>query len=222
MAMRPVHRCLAVALPALMLVACGDRREQEDDTAPTAADQTATSGTAATDAAGRDTAATDQSAMPEVTSPADAGATPATGPVMQQEALGLLAAANEHEVAAADQAIAKKVTGDVLAFANMMKTDHGKNLAETSALGGTSEGTKIAELRSKGEAELAALDAKSGTEYEQAYIDAMVKGHTEVLALLDGTLIPAATDEAVKTHFAQTRTAVARHLDEAKKLKAGP
>lgn len=218
--MRHVHRCLALALPVLMLVACGDRREQEDDAAPTAADQTATSGTAATEAAGRETTETDQSAMPEALPPE--GTTPATGATSQQEALGLLAAANEHEVAAADQAIAKKVTGDVLAFANMMKTDHGKNLAETTALGGTSEGAKIAELRSKGEAELAALDAKSGIEYEQAYIDAMVKGHTDVLALLDGSLIPAATDAAVKTHFANTRTAVAKHLDEAKKLKAGP
>jgi putative membrane protein len=206
----------------LMLVACGDRREQEDDTAPTPSDQTATEGAAATEAAGRETTATDQSAMPAAAPPADAGATPAAGAVTQQEALGLLATANEHEVALADQAIGKKVTGDVLAFANMMKTDHGRNLAETSALGGTKESAKIAELRSKGEADLAALAARSGTEYEQAYIDAMVKGHADVLALLDGTLIPAATDEAVKSHFASTRTAVARHLDEAKKLKAGP
>jgi putative membrane protein len=132
----------------------------------------------------------------------------------------MLTAANEHEIAAADQAIAKKVTGDVLAFANMMKTEHGKNLAETGALGGATEGAKIAELRSKGEAELAALGARSGTQYEQAYIDAMVKGHTEVLAMLDGSLIPAATDAAVKAHFTATRAAVAKHLEEARKLQA--
>ena len=220
--MRPVHRCLVLALPMLMLVACGDRREQEDDTAPTPADQTATSGTAATEAAGRETTETEQAAMPEALPPEGNGATPATGATTQQEALGLLAAADEHEVAAADQAIAKKVTGDVLAFANMMKTDHGKNLAETTALGGSKDGAKIDELKTKGEAAKTALDAKSGTDYEQAYIDAMVKGHTDVLALLDGTLIPAATDAAVKTHFANTRTAVDKHLEAAKKLKAGP
>jgi len=220
--MRPVHRCLVLALPMLMLVACGDRRDKEDDTTPTPSDQTATEGTAATDAAGRETAATDQSTMPATTPPVDSSATPAAGATTQSEALGLLATADEHEIAVAEQAIAKKVTGDVLDFANMMKTDHGKNLAETTALGGSKEGAKIDELKAKGEAAKTALDAKSGTDYEQAYIDAMVKGHTDVLALLDGTLIPAATDAAVKTHFANTRTAVDKHLEAAKKLKAGP
>ena len=215
--MRPVHRCLALALPALLLVACGDRREKEDDSVATPADQTATEGTAATDAAGTDTAASEQSAMAEGAPPAAS-----TTGAAQSESLGLLATADEHEIGVADQAIAKKVTGDVLDFANMMKTDHGKNLAETTALGGSREGAKIAELKAKGEADKAALDAKSGTDYEQAYINAMVKGHTDVLALLDGTLIPSATDQAVKTHFTNTRAAVAKHLDAAKKLKAGP
>ena len=211
--MRPVHRCLALALPVLMLAACGDRREKEDDTTPTPADQAVTPEAPAPDAA---------ATPPETPPPTDTVPPPATGAVMQSEALGLLATADEHEVAAADQAIAKKVTGDVLDFANMMKTDHGKNLAETTALGGSKEGARITDMRSKGDADLATLDAKSGTEYEQAYIDAMVKGHTDVLALLDGTLIPAATDAAVKTHFANTRMAVEKHLEAAKKLKAGP
>jgi putative membrane protein len=206
---------LSLVLPALLLAACNDRREQEDDTTPTASDQVATP--APPEAPGPDVTATPAPTYPEGTPVTP----PAAGAVSQSDALGMLMAANEHEVAAADQAIAKKVTGDVLAFANMMKTDHGKNLAETGALGGTKEGARITELRSKGDAELAALDAKSGTEYEQAYIDAMVKGHSDVLAMLDGTLIPAATDAAVKAHFDATRTAVAKHLEEAKKLKAG-
>jgi putative membrane protein len=218
MAMRPVQHRLALILPALLLVACGDRREKEDDTSATPADQVVQPAAPAQDG----TADAEAGATPGTS---DVAATtpppPAEGAASQAEALGLLATASEHEVAAADQAIAKKVTGDVLAFANMMKTDHGKNLAETSALGATPETARITQMRSKGEADLAALDAKTGTQYEQAYIDAMVKGHTEVLALLDSTLIPAATDAAVKTHFANTRTAVAKHLDEARKLKAG-
>lgn len=220
--MRPVHRCLVLALPMLMLVACGDRREQEDDTTPTPSDQTATEGTAATDAAGTGTAPTDQSGMPAATPPADASAAPAAGATTQSDALGLLATVDEHEIAVADQAIAKKVTGDVLAFANMMKTDHARNLAETTALGGSKEGAKIDALKAKGKADEAALEARTGADYEQAYIDAMVKGHTELLALLDSTLIPAATDAAVKSHFTQTRSAVEKHLEAAKKLKAGP
>ena len=212
--MRSAHRCLVLVLPALLLSACGDRRAKEDDASPTPSDEVV---------APADPAKPEVAATPGPTDVDDTtAAPPGTATTTQGVALGLLIAANEHEVAAAEQAIAKKVTGDVLAFANMMKTDHGKNLADTRALGGAIESADVTAMKSKGAADLAALGTQSGTAYEQAYIDAMVKGHTDVLGLLDGTLIPAATDDKVKAHFTATRAAVAMHLDEAKKLKAGP
>ena len=52
----------------------------------------------------------------------------------------------------------------------------------------------------------------------KAYIDAMVKGHTEALAVLDNKLIPKATTQAVKDHLAATREHVAHHLERAESL----
>jgi putative membrane protein len=138
----------------------------------------------------------------------------------QADALAMLMAVNEHEIAAADQALGKNVTGAVRDFAQMMKTDHGKNLADTTKLGGaasTSPGVKT--LKDKGDADLRTLDAQSGKAYEKAYIDAMVKGHTDALAMIDNTLLPAATDTNIRQHFTTTRAAVARHLDKAKEIQ---
>ncbi|QSX79065.1 DUF4142 domain-containing protein [Agrilutibacter solisilvae] len=210
--LRPTRHYLALVLPALLLGACGDRRAQEDDTAPTPSDEVVAPAAPAPDV--------NAPPAPDTTDTPPTSA-PAPGATAQADALGLLIAANEHEVAAAEQAIAKKVTGDVLAFANMMKTDHGKNLADTRALGTATEGTQAMEMRTQADAEMAALGALSGAEYEKAYVEAMVKGHTDVLALIDGTLMPAAADDAVKAHFTATRAAVAKHLDAAKKLQAG-
>lgn len=216
---------LAVALP-LLLVAC-DRRDVEDDTVATPADtemaQEGPTGTAP--APGPDTpvepdVATTTPEPRDASEPAPG--TPAPGAMSQADALAMLIAVNEHEIAAADQALAKNVTGKVRDYAQMMKTDHSKNLADTTGLGGAaSTATAVSSLRSKGENELRMLGAKNGKDYERAYVEAMVKGHTEVLALIDDTLLPAATDANVRQHLTTTRTAVQRHLDQAKQLQGG-
>lgn len=158
---------------------------------------------------------------PPVTDPATAGPDAQTG---QAEALALLVAVNEHEIAAAEQARAKSVDGDVLEFANLMDTEHSANLEQTRALmGGAATGADSAEVaaqRAKGEAELARLGALDGDAYEDAYVDAMVAGHDEVLRMLDGKLIPAAQDNAVRQHFTTTRGHVAAHLEKARALQA--
>jgi putative membrane protein len=75
-------------------------------------------------------------------------------------------------------------------------------------------------MRKKGREELAMLDAKSGSEYQKAYVDAMVKGHAEVLELLETRLIPAATDEQVRNFLTSSRDHVAMHLDRGKALQS--
>ena len=67
---------------------------------------------------------------------------------------------NEHEIAAADQAVMKKVSGPVLAYAQLMKTDHAKNLVATTRLGGAaSTAPAVTGLHDQGEADLKALAA---------------------------------------------------------------
>lgn len=216
---------LAVLVPMLALVAC-DRRAQEDDTTATPADtelaRPADTGAPPAPTPGTEATAASGATSTEPPPDADDVDVPAPGEaaaLSQADALALLITLNEHEIAAADQAARKKVTGPVLEFANMMRTDHSKNLEETTRLGGAaSTATAVTTLRSQGEDELRRLDAQEGKAYEKAYVEAMVKGHADALTLLDGKLLPAATDDKVRQHFTATRAAVARHLERAKLL----
>lgn len=218
----------AAVILVLGLVAC-DRRDVEDDTTVTPAEPTA-SREAGTPPAGADSdidapTATNAPEPPDTTDMPAGSTAPGTPPggaatTTQADALAMLMEVNEHEIAAADQALGKNVTGAVRDFAQMMKTDHGKNLADTTRLGGAaSTAPAVKTLKDKGESDLRTLDAQSGKAYEKAYIDAMVKGHTDALALIDNTLLPAATDANIRQHFTTTRAAVARHLDKAKEIQ---
>jgi putative membrane protein len=214
--------CAAAYIPlastlvlTLVLTAC-DRRKAEE---MTPVERTPSSeATTPSSSPNRDVTA------PEPTSPVDMTAnspTASTGTVSQADALAMMVAVDEHEIAAVDQAIGKKVSGKVRDFADMMKVDHSRNLVDTTKLGAAeSTATPVTLLRQKGESELRMLDGKSGKDYESAYVDAMVKGHTEALSMIDNTLLPAATDTKVRDHFTATRTAVARHLEKAKELQA--
>src|SRR5690606_16878822 len=192
--------CLAAAL-AMALAGCNrDRTPADGDAMSTPAPETTPTTATGPDTAGMDNAST--------------GA--------QQEALGLLAAVDEHEVAAAQQAKSKDVDGAELEYANMMEAAHSQNLAATRALmiADAAEPAAVADLKAKGQAELDRLGALQGDEYEDAYIDAMVAGHQDALAMLDSRLIPAARDAAVRQHLQSTREQVAAHLEQARELQA--
>jgi putative membrane protein len=203
---------LALAAAALMLcatTACNRDHDADDAKAPVAA---------------TDTAATPADTMPATPAPADTAPAPAAAPT-QQEALALLNLVNDHEVKAAEQAKSKKVTGDVAAYADMMKAEHGKNMDATKNLldkngGAPADTAAITDMKSKADAEIQQLAALDGDAYAKAYMDAMVMGHQDALTKLDTMLIPAATDAAVKAHLQATRDAVQKHLDKAKEIQA--
>ena len=165
------------------------------------------------------------SAAPAATNPTEpapaAEASPAAAPATDDAlALGLLAAVNEHEIAAAQQAESKIVSAPVLAYAQMMEKQHGDNLAKTKSLGSLAATPEVQAMKDKGKSDLEALGQKNGKDYETAYVDAMVSGHTEALALIDGRLLSLASAGPVKDHLTETRGHVATHLEEAKKLQA--
>lgn len=163
-------------------------------------------------------------AVTEVTNPTapveDETATATTPTTDDSLALGLLAALNEHEIQAAKQAQSKQVSEPVLQYARMMDKDHGDNLAKTTALGTLASTPEVQAMQEKGKSDLAELGKKSGKEYETAYVEAMVKGHTDALALIDGRLQSLASVGPVKDHLIDTRARVAMHLEEARKLQA--
>ena len=161
------------------------------------------------------TPAPDASAPPATPEPAAADST-----TDDSLALGLLAALNEHEITAAQQAQSKNVSAPVLAYAKMMEKEHGDNLAKTKTLGSLASTPEVQVMKDKGKSDLDMLGQKNGKEYETAYVDAMVSGHTEALALIDGRLLSLASTGPVKDHLMETRDHVVMHLEEARKLQA--
>lgn len=154
--------------------------------------------------------------------PAPAGS---EAPAAGTDALAQVGAVDKHEIAAAEQARDKKVTGAVLEFANMLHREHTANLKAGEALAAQeaqpgASSPQAEAMVEKGKAELATLAEKSGKEYEKAYVDAMVKGHTEALALLQDKLIPSAPNEVVRNFLTNSRDHVAMHLEHAKQLQA--
>lgn len=146
-------------------------------------------------------------------------ATGADATVEERGALGVLNAINAHEIAAAEQALSKGVSGDVADYARMMQTSHAQNREQTTALGADDDHARAQAQRDKGQAERQALDGREGDDYARAYIDAMVTGHAQALETLDNELIPAATTPAVRDHLAATRSTVAAHLQQARALQ---
>lgn len=140
------------------------------------------------------------------------------------EVLSFVIAVDVNEILAASEAQKKKVSGAVMDYAKMLHTAHGTNMAKTIKLGQsikvTPSDTKAVDaLKKKGAGELAMLIPLNGKEFEVAYLDAMIKGHTEVLAMIDDKLLKTAKNSALKSHLTETRGHVAMHLEQAKKLK---
>lgn len=140
------------------------------------------------------------------------------------EVLSFVAAIDMNEILAAAEAQKKKVSQGVMDYAKMLHTEHGKNLDETLKLGMsinvTPSDTKAVDaLKVKGAGELATLIPLEGNEFEAGYIEAMIKGHTEALAMIDDKLLKTAKNDGLKKHLTETRGHVAMHLEQAKKLK---
>jgi len=219
---------LTLAISIALLATAGCHRNDEQATAQDTAAQPGTPAQSSTPAVDdhADTSAAGSTAGDA--SAAAASDTPATNPpaaatLTQGQAVALVGVVDKHEIAAAEQAKSKKVTGEVAQYADMLHREHAKNLEAGQKLGVAETTTEATSMEQKGRADLAELGQKSGKDYEQAYVDAMVKGHEEALSLLDTRLVPAATDANVRTFLTSTREHVAMHLERGKALqkKAG-
>jgi len=137
----------------------------------------------------------------------------------ERNALGVLNAINEHEVATAEQALTKPLPDDVAAYARRMIEEHSRNREQTDRFNPDASAPEAAAQRDKAAAAREQLGATADDRYARAYVDAMVKDHTEALAALDNELIPAAENDAVREHLAMTRSHVAAHLEQARALQ---
>ncbi len=153
------------------------------------------------------------------------GAAKPQGDKEDGEVLGFVGAVDDNEIVAALVAGTKKLSPEVAGYAKMLHAAHGKSLAETLKLGQQIKVTPVEtdavdKLRVKGAGELAALVPLDGDAFGKAYVEAMIKGHGEVIEMIDNQLLKNADNAAVKKHLTETRGHVAMHLEEAKKVQA--
>ena len=203
---------LTFSLLALAITSACDRRDDPENSPTTEATIADSAPMPASDPA----AATPTDANADGTAPA---ATPASDDAL---ALGLLAAVDDHEIQAAQQAKSKQVSAAVMDYANMMEKQHTDDLIEIKTMGALADTPEVQAMKEKGASDLAELGKLSGKEYETAYMDAMVKGHTGVLALIDGRLLSLASPGLVREHLSKAREYVAMHLEAARKLQGMP
>jgi putative membrane protein len=140
------------------------------------------------------------------------------------EILGAMNAIDENEIAAANAAKKEKMGDQAKAFSKMLRKQHSANFDETrnlsKRLGIPPVSNQTAkDLRSDGAKELATLVKLEGKEFERAYIDAMVSGHSDALQLIDAELLPAAKNDEVRAHVDAFRGHVSAHLEEGKRLQ---
>jgi putative membrane protein len=89
------------------------------------------------------------------------------------------------EVALGKLAAEKATNAQVKEFANMMVTDHGKANEELMAIAKTKNITLPVAPDADHQKTMTDLSAKTGTEFDKAYVDAMVDGHKKTAALLE-------------------------------------
>jgi putative membrane protein len=131
---------------------------------------------------------------------------------------------DDFEVDAASKAMKKKIGKEAREYAKMLKEQHSADQAAVKKLSKTADiklmDSKTSDdLKAKGKEDLKNMSAQNGSEFEKAYIDAMVNGHQEVLNMIDSQLLPNAKNTSVSSHLSDLRTHVSAHLEQGKRLQ---
>ncbi|HVY37773.1 MAG TPA: DUF4142 domain-containing protein, partial [Polyangia bacterium] len=139
------------------------------------------------------------------------------------QAAGVAFTANQGEVQQAQLAQSKSTNTAVLDFAMMMITDHNaavmrlNQVLDANNLTTADSPTRMT-LSNNATATYNQLFGLSGAAFDKAYAMAQVTEHQMVLSLFDQTLIPSATNAALKSELMTERAAVNMHLTMATTL----
>lgn len=211
-----------------------ERISQPSATTPNSMASTTTSATSTpasavtTPAAATTTAtATDSSAastMPATTTASTGNTTTAApGKLNDVQIADVVKAANDAEIGAGTLAKTRAENPQVRAYAKKMIDEHAKNnVMEKSIMpkksSSMAENDMSKAIRAESAEKLSKLQNMSGSAFDQAYIDAQVKMHTQLLSDLDNNYIPAAKDSKLKNYLKETRKHVSQHLESAQQV----
>jgi putative membrane protein len=149
---------------------------------------------------------------------------PATSPLTDANIAAIVVAANTIDIKNGELALERSGRSDIRAFAQTMITDHsGVNKAAVDLVtklevAPVENATSTGLVASANETR-AALAAKTGLDFDRAYIANEVDYHRAVLSAIDDALIPSAQNEELRALLVAVRPAVAAHLQHAESLK---
>jgi putative membrane protein len=167
---------------------------------------------------------------PTATAPAPAPTPPPTPAppaptISDAQIAAIVVAANQVDIDAGQLALEKSKNPEVKKFAERMMTDHSavnKAAVElVTKLKVTPEESDTSKaLASGGKETRAKLERLDGDAFDRGYVDNEVAYHEAVIGVLEGQLIPAATNQELKNALVAVQPAFDAHLQHAKQIQA--
>ncbi len=167
-----------------------------------------------------DTSTTTAPAIDTATAPA------APAKLTDPEIASIAVTADQIDIDYAKIAKEKSKNADVLKFAATMAKDHQSVNDQAVALAKKLNVTPMdnattQSLLSGATTTKAMLNSKTGADFDKAYIDNEVAYHEAAIALVEGTLIPDATNAELKSLLQSALPIFKQHLEHAKMVQAG-
>lgn len=139
------------------------------------------------------------------------------------EIIAYMEAINNAEISTAKVAKDKKVDANVMKFADEMIDQHGQNLQQVTDLSNkinvsADETPAVKKFKEKSDKDLSNLSKLDDGKFQKDYIQAMIKGHTDVNNLMQ-KFESEAQNADLKQYLIDTKKVVEQHLAAAKQLK---
>jgi putative membrane protein len=139
------------------------------------------------------------------------------------EIIAYMEAINTHEIDVSKVVKDKEVDKQTLDYAGMMISQHDENLQKVKDISSkinvaADETTAVEKFKVKGDKDLEKLSDLNGKKFQNAYIKAMIKGHSNVDKMLT-KFEKEVKNPDLKEYLINTKTVVEQHLAEAKQLK---
>ena len=159
------------------------------------------------------------------TTPAMAAPAAATMPNADATISANVMAANDAEIQAGKLAETKATNAQVKSFAQHMVQEHTKNNAMAQTVDQKAKVTpapdaKTEAMKADSKAKIDAVAAKSGAEFDKAYMNLQVSMHEEVLSTIEKEFLPKAQNADMKKFLTETKAHVGEHLAMAKKIQS--
>jgi putative membrane protein len=151
-------------------------------------------------------------ADPPATASAPAGTAVSTDAFLKQTAVG-----NQFEIDSSKLALSKSNSTDVKAFATQMVNDHSTAGAAFKKAVSDAKLKEPSTSDDKHDALLKDLRAKSGADFDKAYVDAQKQGHVETVALFEA-YAKGGDNPRIKQFAQDLLPKLREHLDHVRKL----